>query len=133
MAEEFDFKELQNFTTEAKAAAIESIREVLAEKAHEVEQYLKTHSPVGKTGKLHGAIINVKIEDNENRIAFRVSYDGTNKDGVAYQLIANSLNRGFFLNNGKYIAGRHFIDDAIHLLKGIDEQIVQRFVIKIGG
>ena len=57
-----------------------------------------------------------------------------NAEGTAYQLIANALNRGYFLNNsGKYVAGKHFIDEAVHLLKGIDEIIGARFVVKMGG
>lgn len=134
MADELNLNEFQNFSEEAKEAAKDAIREVLAEKAHEVEEYLKTHSPVGPTGKLHGAVVSVKIEDSDRRIAFRISYDGENEEGIAYQLIANALNRGYFLNNsGKYVAGRHFIDEAVHLLKGLDELIGVRFIIKMGG
>lgn len=134
MVDELNLDEFQNFSEEAKEAAKDAIREVLAEKAHEVEEYLKTHSPVGPTGKLHGAVVSVKIEDSDRRIAFRISYDGENEEGIAYQLIANALNRGYFLNNsGKYVAGRHFIDEAVHLLKGLDELIGVRFVVKMGG
>ena len=134
MANELNLDEFNNFTEEAKEAAKSAIREVLAEKAHEVEEYLRVHSPVGPTGKLHGAVISVKIEDSDRRIAFRISYEGVNAEGTAYQLIANALNRGYFLNNsGKYVAGKHFIDEAVHLLKGIDEIIGARFVVKMGG
>ncbi len=133
MANELNLDEFNNFSQEAKEAAKDAIREVLAEKAHEVEEYLKVHSPVGKTGKLHGSIISVKIEDSDKRIAFRITYEGNNEEGTAFQLIANALNRGYFLNSGKYVAGRHFIDEAVHLLKGTDELIGQRFEIKMGG
>lgn len=132
MANELNLDEFENFSDEAKEAAKEAIREVLSEKAKEVKEYLKLHVP-RRTGGLSNSIIDVKIEDSDRRIAFRVIFEGTNEDGIAYQRIANSLNNGFFLPSGKFVTGKHFIDEAISLLRGMDEVIGSRFEILIGG
>lgn len=134
--EEISLDEFSELPEELKQAARQATREILEKKAKEFEDYLRNSTPV-KTGELKGSIVKVTVEDSDNRIAFRVKFDGyktTNNKKVAYQIIANALNKGYFNNNGVFIAKHiHFIDNCKSLLVGMDELIGERFNVLIGG
>ena len=134
--EEISLDEFSSLPEDLKEAARQATREILDKKAKEFEQYLMNSTPV-KSGELKGSIVKVTVIDNETRIAFRVKFDGYATIGnkkVAFQVIANSLNKGYFNNNGVFIAKHmHFIDNCKSLLVGMDELIGEKFQMLIGG
>lgn len=130
---------------ELKQAAHDSVDEVLKERATAVKRELKAHTPVNPNGNHSGSTRNsitmVPVNDKTRRggqiIGYRVFYDGfhlpehTTGKVRPFQVIANSLNRGFYNNHGYYIPGRYFIDKAVSLLKGMDDEIDEKFEKKI--
>lgn len=133
--DELGMEELaENFSKEALIAAHDSIYEVLTERASRLENYLLASTPV-KTGQLVGSIVRVLVENSETKVTIRIKFDGYNSDRQAFQVIANALNKGFFLPDGTYVTKhQNFIDKGIHLhLSNMDSEIADRFEVKIGG
>lgn len=133
--DELGMEELaENFSKEALVAAHDSIYEVLTERASRLENYLLASTPV-KTGQLVGSIVRVLVENSETKVTIRIKFDGYNSDKQAFQVIANALNKGFFLPDGTYVTKhQNFIDKGIHLhLSNMDSEIADRFEVKIGG
>lgn len=133
--DELGMEELaENFSKEALIAAHDSIYEVLTERASRLENYLLASTPV-KTGQLVGSIVRVLVENSETKVTIRIKFDGYNSDKQAFQVIANALNKGFFLPDGTYVTKhQNFIDKGIHLhLSNMDSEIADRFEVKIGG
>lgn len=133
--DELGFDELyENFDADARQAAHDSVYEVLSEHAKKLENELKNTTPV-KTGRLKGSIVNVVVENSETKVVIRVKFDGYNRYGKAYQIIANSLNKGFFRADGSFDNRHaHFIDIAVSkCLTGMDAEIASLFEVKLGG
>lgn len=131
---EQEFQELaKEFSEEALKAAHDSTLEVLSQRARELEQYLRSTTPV-RTGALLGSLVRVMVEDNEDRIVIRVAFDGYNSKGVAFQTIANALNKGYFNSNSVLITKHmHFIDNGLSILRNMDSEIARKFEIRLGG
>ena len=133
--DELGFEELyENFDEEAREAAHDSVYEILSERAKQLETTLRNTTPV-RTGKLKGSIVNVVVENSETKVVIRVKFDGYNRYGKAYQVIANSLNKGFFRPDGSFDNRHaHFIDIAVSkCLTGMDAEIASLFEVKLGG
>lgn len=135
MADELGMEELsEHFSEEVLNAAHESIYEVLSERAKNLEDYLRSTTPV-KSGELVGSLVRVLVENSDIKVTLRVKFDGYNKSHQPYQLIANALNKGYFLPDGTYVTKhQNFIDKGIHqYLSNMDSEIAERFEVKIGG
>lgn len=136
MADELGMEELsENFSKEVLTAAHESIYEVLSERAKNLEDYLRSTTPV-KRGRLVKSIVNVVVENSDSKVTIRIKFDGYDKDtNQPYQVIANALNKGYFLPDGTYVTKhQNFIDKGIHqYLSNMDSEIAERFEVKIGG
>lgn len=112
---------------ELKEAAVSSVKKVLYERAMKFAEELKEKTP-RDTGGLRDSI---KVKEvlptkrKPGRIGYEVVFDGYDEHGRPYQLIANSLNFGYTMNNGKIVktSSYHFVTDRYHLLKGIDPEI----------
>jgi len=115
MADELGMEELsEHFSEEVLNAAHESIYEVLSERAKNLEDYLRSTTPV-KTGELVGSLVRVLVENSDVKVTLRVKFDGYNKSHQPYQVIANALNKGYFLPDGTYVTKhQNFIDKGIH-------------------
>ena len=111
-------------------AALDSVIEVLTEYSTKFETSLKNNTPRGETSGLVNSIKKEKVT-RTSKIGYRVFFDGYDKKGRPYQVIANSLNRGFTTPQGKHIPGNHFIDNAKRILKEIDPEISKRWKEKI--
>ena len=95
-----------------KSCAVDSVKTVLDRKSNQVKDYLAMSTP-RKTGGLVGSLKRNPIEPSGGKVGFKIVYDGYNQKGVAFQLIANALNVGYFANTFTYIPGTHFQDKAI--------------------
>jgi len=113
-----------------KSCAIDSVKTVLAKKSTEVKNYLQTATP-RKTGGLVESLKRNPIESSGGKVGYKIIFDGYNQKGAAHQMIANALNAGFFVNQFTYIPGSHFMDKAVALLKGMDEEIDKEFEKKV--
>lgn len=140
MADELDLSEVYaNFKEDTLQAAHDSIYEVLVERAKKLERMLKESTPV-KTGALKGSLVNVTVQDTLDKVVIKVAFDGYSKTakgnpGTAFQVIANSLNHGYFISKNSVFVAKHqgFIDRAIHeCLSGMDEEIGIKFEYKMG-
>lgn len=140
MEDELGWKQLEKLPEKLKTAAYEAVDEVTASKATEVANELIANTPV-ETGITRDSI---KIEKVTNTtrgggsvVGYKVTYDGyrpmkANGDqGRPNQVVASSLNRGWYLPNGKYVPGRYFIDKAVSKIKGMDDEISAKFDKKI--
>lgn len=114
-------RELNQMNEQVKSAAIQVVKDVLNDRADLVLLTLRTSSP-RVTGQLVNSLIK-KETSKGTEIGYCVMYDGYDEKGRPYQIIANSLNRGFTTPTGGVVAGSHFIDKAVSLLKGMDNEI----------
>lgn len=108
-----------------KKAATESTTQILKEYSEKFFTELKRETPVD-TGALVKSLIIEPYKPkglNDEKVGYVITFDGYDEKGRPFQLIANSLNRGFVNSNGMIIPGSHFIDKCIAMLKGIDEDI----------
>ena len=124
---------IENLPTEIQEAVKESYEEVLKEKANQVLSDLQNSTPRGETSELAASLKMKKLAKTkkQTKIGYKIIYDGYDSKGRPYQVIANSLNRGFVNPQGVHIQGKNFIDQAVSRLKGIDEDIAKRFDKKI--
>lgn len=143
--DELGWSAFERLPEELRKAAYDSVEEVLDERTKAFTQQLKNTTPVSSKGRYRGStkqsITIVKVDKETKRggkvIGYRVIYDGFHlpeKDGGKkrpFQVIANSLNRGFYNNHGYYVPGRYFIDRAVSLLKGMDDEIDKKFDDKV--
>lgn len=125
MPEEWS-NELDTMAEKVNNVASEVIRDVLADRSEEVFKFLKQETPVGETGELVRALKKEKYKKGSKE-GYRVFYDGYDSKGRPYQVIANSLNRGYITPTGGIVKGNHFIDKAVKKLKGMDEEINKRW------
>ena len=144
--DELGWKQLEKLPEQLKKAAYEAVSEVTEEKAKEVYSALSATTPVGK-GIINGITKNsLKIEKVDSKsiksrtgevVGYKVVYDGyrplkpNGDQGRPNQVVANSLNRGWYLPNGKYVPGTYFIDKAVSKLRGMDQQIDEKFDKKL--
>lgn len=144
--DELGWKQLEKLPEKLKTAAYEAVSEVTEEKAKEVYSALSATTPVGK-GIINGITKNsLKIEKVDSKsiksrtgevVGYKVVYDGyrplkpNGDQGRPNQVVANSLNRGWYLPNGKYVPGTYFIDKAVSKLRGMDRQIDEKFDKKL--
>lgn len=144
--DELGWKQLEKLPEKLKTAAYEAVSEVTEEKAKEVYSALSATTPVGK-GIINGITKNsLKIEKVDSKsiksrtgevVGYKVVYDGyrplkpNGDQGRPNQVVANSLNRGWYLPNGKYVPGTYFIDKAVSKLRGMDQQIDEKFDKKL--
>lgn len=144
--DELGWKQLEKLPEQLKKAAYEAVSEVTEEKAKEVYSALSATTPVGK-GIINGITKNSqKIEKVDSKsiksrtgevVGYKVVYDGyrplkpNGDQGRPNQVVANSLNRGWYLPNGKYVPGTYFIDKAVSKLRGMDQQIDEKFDKKL--
>ena len=144
--DELGWKQLEKLPEQLKTAAYEAVSEVTEEKAKEVYSALSATTPVGK-GIINGITKNsLKIEKVDSKsiksrtgevVGYKVIYDGyrplkpNGDQGRPNQVVANSLNRGWYLPNGKYVPGTYFIDKAVSKLRGMDRQIDEKFDKKL--
>jgi len=116
-------KDFYKMSDDLKRCATESVETVLKSQTEKVRNYLQTHTPID-TGELAQSITKEPIRGSVTKVGFTIRYDGYNEHGQAFQVIANSLNRGYFIaTTGKYVAPRHFLDEAVSLLRGTDNLI----------
>lgn len=110
-----------------RRAATESVESVLLDYSKRVLDSLREKTPVD-TGDLRASL---KIEEYKGksgtRVGYRIVYDGYDANGRPYQVIANSLNRGFVNPSGIIVSGTHFIDISVSLLRGMDDAINVRW------
>lgn len=132
MADEIFGTYIENLPENIQEAVLDSYEEVLKEKADSTLSTLKTTTPKGDTGNLVNSLKMSKITKTKknNKIGYKITYDGYDNKGRPYQVIANSLNRGFVNPKGVQISGKHFIDQAVAKLKGMDQEIADRFESK---
>lgn len=116
-------KDFYKMSDDLKKCATESVKTVLAIQTEKVRSYLQTRTPTD-TGELAQSITKEPIRESATKVGFTILYDGYDEHGQAFQVIANSLNRGYFIaTTGKYVAPRHFLDEAVSLLRGTDNLI----------
>lgn len=111
-----------------KEAATKSVEEVLLEYSNKVLESLKEKTPAGETGELRASLrLKAYKGPKTTRVGYQIVYDGYDSKGRPYQVIANSLNRGFVNPSGIIISGTHFIDVSVRLLRGMDAAINVRW------
>lgn len=104
--------------------AIEAIKEQIDIETDTLENQIKDNIPTN-TGGLKNSLTRKAITD-KNKYGFILSFEGYDPNGVPYEKIANSLNKGT-----STIKPRKFITRAIKNLKGLDERVMERFEGKI--
>lgn len=102
--------------------AIESIKEQIDIETDIVETELKKNTPES-TGGLKASIKRTKIQSGR-KYGYRLDYEGNSPDGTPYAKIANILNSG-----SSTIKSRLFITNAVRKLKGLDDRVIQRFIV----
>ena len=120
----YEFYKLPN---ELKAAAISTVKEVLLKRANAFAEELKRRCPVN-TGGLRNSIKVKEVKPSRrhpDRVGYEVVFDGYDKHNRPYQVIANSLNFGYTMNNGKMVrtSSYRFMAEAHAVLRGIDKEI----------
>lgn len=115
-------KDLQAMNEWVRSQALEVVLDVIDKRSDEVLNILKELTPTGQTGGLKNSLVK-KNASKGTEIGYRIIYDGYDANGRPYQVIANSLNRGFQTPSGGLVAGYHFIDKAVSALKGLDDEI----------
>ncbi len=138
--DELGWKQLEKLPEKLKTAAYEAVDEVTSAKATEVANELIANTPV-KSGTTRSSIkiekVDKKTRGGGDVVGYKVVYDGyrditpTGKNGRPNQVVASSLNRGWYLPNGKYVPGKYFIDKAVAKIKGMDDEISDKFDKKI--
>lgn len=126
---------LSKATQEAMQAgkqAFEKTIDVAAEKTYEK---IKITIPY-KEGNLKGSfekIAEIKgSKKRSHRYGWYLKFDGYNINGIAYQLIANTINKGFPATKKRgTISGTFFIDNAVAGLKGLDLKIIENIQISM--
>ncbi len=140
MEDELGWKQLEKLPEKLKTAAYEAVDEVTAAKATEVANDLVINTPVD-TGITRDSIKIEKVTKTTRGggsvVGYKVTYDGyrpmkpNGDQGRPNQVVASSLNRGWYLPNGKYVPGKYFIDRAVSKIKGMDDEISAKFDKKI--
>lgn len=111
-----------------RKAATESVEDVLLEYSEKVFESLKEKTPIGETGELKASLRLKEYKGpRTTRVGYQIIYDGYDGKGRPYQVIANSLNRGFVNPSGIIISGTHYIDVSVSLLRGMDAAINVRW------
>lgn len=140
--DELGWKQLEKLPEQLKKAAYEAVSEVTEEKAKEVYSALSATTPVDK-GITKNSLKIEKVDSKSIKsrtgevVGYKVVYDGyrpikpNGDQGRPNQVVANSLNRGWYLPNGKYVPGTYFIDKAVSKLRGMDQQIDEKFDKKL--
>lgn len=90
--------------------------------AQDVYDFLKTTTPVGRSGGLLKSLQKNRSNKREY-YGYDIEYVGEDDKGVPYQKIANILNYG---TNDKRIPAKYFLKRAQRRLKGLDEKINER-------
>ena len=106
-------------------AATESTEKILKEYSEMFFEKLKSLTPID-TGALAKSLIIEPYKPkgvSDGKVGYVITFDGYDEKGRPFQLIANSLNRGYTTKNGKLVSGSHFVDKCLTMLKGIDEDI----------
>lgn len=105
--------------------ATESTEKILKEYSEKFFEKLRSLAPVD-TGALVKSLIIEPYKSkgiNDGKTGYVITFDGYDEKGRPFQLIANSLNRGYTTKSGKIVSGSHFIDKCLTMLKRIDEDI----------
>jgi len=112
---------LSKMSSDLAPKVIASIKKQIDIEANKCFEKMRDGTPV-RTGALKSSLRMKKI-DRQNKYGYSIDYEGYNSKGQPYSEIARSLNKGGKM--GKFSATHH-IDVAVHLLKGMDDRIVER-------
>ena len=128
-------KELDNYLNRVRQLgpkAVEAARKTIDDESKQVYDKIKQSIEL-KHNDTGGLANSLKLEPDGNNgygsHKNKVFFDGENEEGIAYQKIANTLNKGRAArvsNSGEEygaITGTHFTDDAISGLRGLTGRI----------
>lgn len=126
-----DYFYKMNYALQGKTKAI--VKEVLSDRTDKMMDQLLYTTPV-RSGGLVNSMQKEDVKDI-NKVGFKIAFEGYDRKGRAYSEIANSLNKGWMANNFKFVIPQsvHFIDKALVILKGMDDEINQKWEEEIGG
>lgn len=111
---------LAGLSSDLAPAVIEAVKEELDAIGDETFEKIREGTPVN-TGALKNSLRKERIE-KKGKYGTRIFYDGYNSDGVPFQLIANSLNKGGAETS---FQATHHIDKAVKGLKGMDARLAK--------
>jgi hypothetical protein len=115
-----------NSLQEKGQQAIVALQEQIDIEAEEFRRELERTVPKGATLGLLNSLRKARILVRSNWYGYSVEFEGYDKNGIAYQKLANILNYGT-----STIKGTRFISRAIRRLKGMDERIARLYENKI--
>lgn len=97
----------------------EAMKKGIDEEAEKCFEKMKSGTPV-RTGALKASLQKTKVE-KQSKYGWKIDYIGYDEHGQAYSKIARTLNKG---GKSSQYQATHHIDDAIHLLKGMDKRLI---------
>lgn len=118
-------KEVSDHIEIATNAAIDSLKEVVDERSQKCFEMLQKNTQVD-TGGLQKSLTINKL-NSINRYGYTIDFDGYNERGIAYSKIARALNNG----SQNHLKSQGFINRAVRTLKGMDDEIDERFEQKM--
>ncbi len=129
--DELGWKQLEKLPEQLRAFAHRAVKDVTFEFAEKVYLNLVENTPKRKGGG--GLVASLRLEEVNDakrvgqQVGYKVYYDKYDEKQRPYQEIANSLNRGWYLPNGKYVPGTYYMDRAVSSLRGMDKKIDEVF------
>lgn len=125
-----DFQQVFAKLEKVPEFAVEATKEVIDEETLKYEASLRKSVPI-RTGGLQSSLKATKISSPE-WYGYKIEFEGTAPNGEPYQKIANILNYGSAASSrGGGIAGLHFIEKNIRILRSINLKIYTRFQAKL--
>lgn len=127
--DELGWKQLEKLPEQLRAFAHRAVKDVTFEFAEKVYLNLVENTPK----RTHGLVDSLRLEEVNDakrvgqQVGYKVYYDKYDEKQRPYQEIANSLNRGWYLPNGKYVPGTYYMDRAVSSLRGMDKKIDEVF------